>query len=313
MWFWYDTAPDLWIKILVFLGVLVAVWFIGFMIKRYIKRVGEKVGSEVNNGLMLGISIVQALVIIVLTTIIFDIDPAAILGMSALFGTGIGFAMSVVIGNTVAGFYLIAVRPFGIGDLIQVKGTEGIVMEIGLNYSKLLALDESVIIIPNKSLLDANLINCSIQIKDLEENAERGFELGFQTLKKDILDMQEKSSKSKKLRDEMMKEIIGGKEIVRFPFTVQLKLNIISPDIPLATVNRRMKNLNTRWDKKLGYKPRYFFNKYIFRQDMRVVIVVDNPHQILDVQPQYLEDLYVTVFEELQAVKPKPKATGGKK
>ena len=253
------------------------------------------------------------------TALIFNIDPTAILGMSALFGTGIGFAMSVVIGNTVAGFYLIAVRPFGIGDLIQVKGTEGIVMEIGLNYSKLLALDESVIIIPNKSLLDANLINCSIQIKDLEEQASRGFEIGFQTLKKDIIDIQKKSSKSKQLKDEMMDELMGGKEIVRFPFTVQLKLNIISPDIPLATVNRRMKKLNARWDKKLGYRPRYFFGKYIFRQDMRVIVVVDNPHQILDVQPEYLEDLYVTVFEELQEVKvkpkakPKPKANGGNK
>ena len=53
------------------------------------------------------------------------------------------------------------------------------------------------------------------------------------------------------------------------------------------------------------------------RQDIQVIIVVDNPHQILDVQPQYLEDLYVTVFEELQEVKvkpkAKPKATGGKK
>lgn len=312
MWYFGDPAPVLWIKILILAGVLMVVWFIGFLIKRYIKKVSERVGSEVNNGLSLAISIGQTLIIIVLTTIIFEIDSIAILGMSALFGTGIGFAMSVVIGNTVAGFYLIAVRPFGIGDLIQVKGTEGIVMEIGLNYSKLLALDESIIIIPNKSLLDANLINCSIQIKDLEEQASKGFEIGFQTLKKDIIDIQKKS---KKLKDEMLDELMGGKEIVRFPFTVQLKLNIISPDIPLATVNKRMKKLNARWDKKLGYQPRYFFGKYIFRQDMRVIIVVDNPHEILDVKPQYLEDLYVTVFEELQEVKvkPKPKTVGGNK
>ncbi len=195
--------------------------------------------------------------------------------------------MAVVIANIVAGFYLITVRPFGIGDLIKVKNTEGIVLEIGLNYTKLLQLDRTIVSIPNKSLLDANLINCSLQIKDLKERAEKGFEIGFQSLMEDIKDLH------------VTEDIIGGREIVRYPFTVQLKLNIVSPDIPLKSVNARMKKLLNRWDKKLGYRPRYFYNKYIFRQNVRIVLVVDDPHQIIEVFPEFLEDLYVTVFEEL--------------
>ncbi|MCY3410010.1 MAG: mechanosensitive ion channel [Candidatus Heimdallarchaeota archaeon] len=288
---------SIWAKVLIFFLSVIIIWVLGIILKKRIFKMRQKLGPETIGGINLIISSFQFIAIILTASYIFEIDSSAIIGLSALFGTGIGFAMAVVIGNIVAGFYLISVRPFGIGDLIIVKGVEGIVLEIGLNYSKLLAMDRSVIIIPNKSLLDANLINCSLQMDDLQERAEKGFEIGFQALLDDMKDVQ---LENKNFTNEVVNEVLGGKEIVRYPFTVDLKLNIISPDIPLSVIVERMDDLCRRWDEKVGYRPRYYFGKYVFRQNVSIILVVDNPHQIIELQPKFLEDLYVSTFIELQ-------------
>jgi small-conductance mechanosensitive channel len=295
VWF-IDSNPPTWILVILFLACIIVIWIVGLIIKHYVRRARHRITLGAINGMNLLITFLQVLSLLIIGSIIFEIDSSAILGFSALFGTAIGFAMAVVIGNIVAGFYLITVRPFGIGDLIKVNKTEGIVMEIGLNYTKLLQMDHTIVLIPNKSLLDANLLNCSIQLKDLRERAEEGFEIGYQALMDDV---EEAHLKANKITGELAETILGGKEIVRYPFTVQLKLNIVSPDIPMATVNKRMSKLLDRWDKKTGYRPRYFYNKYIFRQDVRIILIVDDPHLIIDYSSEFLEDLYVTVFEEL--------------
>ncbi|MCE7737705.1 MAG: mechanosensitive ion channel [Candidatus Heimdallarchaeota archaeon] len=296
MWYFDGTYPPLIIKILLFLGSTLVVWFIGFLFKKNLDRVSRRKNFEAKNSLKLLATIAQIFAIAILFTLIFQIESSAILSVSALLGTTIGFATSVVVGNIVAGLYLIAVRPFGIGDLILVKGTEGIVMEIGLNYTKLLTMDESYVLIPNKSLLDANLINCSIKISNLKERASMGHEIGYQTLMEDLGEL---NPKSKKLTKEFVDELLGGRDIVRYPFTLQLKLNIVSPDITLVNVNKRMNTVMKRWAKKLGFQPRFFFNKYVFRQDMRIILIFDHPQQILEIFEEFVEDLYQTVFLEL--------------
>ena len=58
-----------------------------------------------------------------------------------------------------------------------------------------------------------------------------------------------------------------------------------------------------RWDKKLKYRPVFYYNKYVFRQDTSIIMIVDTPAEIIGNVPDFLEDLYITVFRELQEVK----------
>ncbi|MDH5403556.1 MAG: mechanosensitive ion channel family protein [Candidatus Heimdallarchaeota archaeon] len=285
--------PEL-ITLLTLIAIIFAVWLLGFIIKLYTKRL--KIAPETVNGINLLILLFQIVMILVIASIIYEVDSSAILGMSALFGTAIGFAIAVVVSNIVAGLYLITVRPFGIGDLIKLKETEGIVLEIGLNYTRLLQLDQTIVSIPNKNLLDTNLINCSIQVNDIADRAKQGFEIGFQSLMDELSAMQEKLG----IRDVFADEILGGKEIARYPFTLQLKLNVINPAISIGTVNTRIKGLFDKWEDKLSYRPHFFYNKHIFRQDTTIIMIADQPQQILDVYPEFIEDFYITIFEELQ-------------
>jgi small conductance mechanosensitive channel len=54
-------------------------------------------------------------------------------------------------------------KPFKIGDLIEAQGEIGVVKEIEIFTTKLIGLSNKVIIIPNGSLSNGNIINYSQQ------------------------------------------------------------------------------------------------------------------------------------------------------
>lgn len=227
----------------------------------------------------------------------YDIQTNAILGLSALFGTSIGFALALVTGNIVGGLYLIAVRPFGIGDLIQVKGTTAIVLEIGLNYTRLLQIDGTILRIPNKSLLDANVVICSLKVGDIQDRAQQGLAIGFKSLIEDLEETGTTSSTFSRVGD-LIGEVLSDKEIVRYPLTVEIPKNSIAPGTKASVVYERMEELVDRWEQKFGYRPKFYFSKYVFRMYTTVVIIADTPRHIFNELPRFLEDLYKTVFKE---------------
>lgn len=85
-----------------------------------------------------------------------DVNPASLLFGGALTGVILGIAAQQTIGNFFAGFVLIVVRPFTVGDLIYLKGAlgeyEGTVREMTLFYVHL-ATELGPVMLPNAGVL----------------------------------------------------------------------------------------------------------------------------------------------------------------
>jgi small conductance mechanosensitive channel len=71
---------------------------------------------------------------------------AAIIGAA---GLAIGLALQGSLGNLASGVLIIALRPFSLGDVIEVVGKKGTVKDINIFTTTLHAEDGSNIIIPN--------------------------------------------------------------------------------------------------------------------------------------------------------------------
>jgi small-conductance mechanosensitive channel len=84
------------------------------------------------------------------------VKPASLLFGGALTGVILGIAAQQTIGNFFAGFVLVVVRPFSVGDLIYLKGTlgeyEGTVTEMTLFYVHI-ATDRGPVMLPNAGVL----------------------------------------------------------------------------------------------------------------------------------------------------------------
>jgi small-conductance mechanosensitive channel len=84
------------------------------------------------------------------------VKPASLLFGGALTGVILGIAAQQTIGNFFAGFVLVVVRPFTVGDLIYLKGAlgeyEGTVTEMTLFYVHI-ATERGPVMLPNAGVL----------------------------------------------------------------------------------------------------------------------------------------------------------------
>jgi len=97
---------------------------------------------------------------IILSQLGIDITP--LVAMGGIAGFAIGFAAQESISNVIAGFFILADRPFKKGDRIEMGGFLGEVIDVGLRSTKIETLDHTLIIIPNSKLISNEVTNYAL-------------------------------------------------------------------------------------------------------------------------------------------------------
>jgi potassium-dependent mechanosensitive channel len=77
-------------------------------------------------------------------------------------GVGIGFGLQNVVNNFVSGLILMFERPIQPGDVIDVSGTSGKVLNIGMRATTLTTFEGADVVVPNGTLLSEKLINWTL-------------------------------------------------------------------------------------------------------------------------------------------------------
>lgn len=83
----------------------------------------------------------------------------SVLAGLGIVGIAIGFAAQDLLANLIAGFTILWDRPFRIGDIVTIAGTQGSVTEIGLRSTRLRTFDVRDVILPNKDVINEKIIN----------------------------------------------------------------------------------------------------------------------------------------------------------
>jgi small-conductance mechanosensitive channel len=84
---------------------------------------------------------------------------SVLLGAAGILTVAIGFASQTSASNIISGLFLLADRPFQIGDVIQVGGTMGIVNDIELISVKLRTFQNALVRIPNEEVIKSQVTN----------------------------------------------------------------------------------------------------------------------------------------------------------
>lgn len=84
-----------------------------------------------------------------------------LLGAAGILTVALGFASQTSASNIISGLFLLAERPFELGQFIEVEGIRGDVVSIDLLSVKLRTLDNLYVRIPNESLIKSRLTNFS--------------------------------------------------------------------------------------------------------------------------------------------------------
>ena len=92
----------------------------------------------------------------------FGLDATSVVALVGSAGVAIGLAVQGSLSNFAGGVLLLLLKPFKTDDYIKdSNGNEGTVQEVQLFYTRLITPDHHVVIVPNGTLANANILNMS--------------------------------------------------------------------------------------------------------------------------------------------------------
>ncbi|NGP88673.1 mechanosensitive ion channel family protein [Fodinibius halophilus] len=109
---------------------------------------------------ILGLTVV---VIFVLNMV--GIQTASLVAVLGAAGLAAGLAWQGTLSDVAAGVMLLVMRPFNVGDSVDIAGTSGTVEEIGLVITKINTFDNVAVVLPNSNVWGNNIKNMSVNEK----------------------------------------------------------------------------------------------------------------------------------------------------
>ncbi len=101
-------------------------------------------------------AIVFALIWVLTVMNIWDIPITAFVAIGSAIGVAIGFGAQSLVKDIIAGFFILAEDQFGIGDVVQIAGATGSVVDMRLRVTVLRDLDGNAHYVPNGEIAVAS-------------------------------------------------------------------------------------------------------------------------------------------------------------
>lgn len=140
---------------LLIIGIAVIVWLSKLVRKAASKQFSPQQGMVLSKIILYG-----GLTILILSTLKeLGYEISALLGAAGIAGVAIGFASQTSMSNIISGIFLIAEKPFEIGDVITVENTTGTVLSIDFLSIKLRTFDNKFVRIPNETIIKTQVTN----------------------------------------------------------------------------------------------------------------------------------------------------------
>ncbi|MDZ4667120.1 MAG: mechanosensitive ion channel family protein [bacterium] len=89
----------------------------------------------------------------------FEVDITALITGLGIGGLAIAFAAQDTLANLIGSFIIYLDKPFQVGELIDLGDIKGTVEKIGFRTTRIRTLDRTLLIVPNKKIIDSNLNN----------------------------------------------------------------------------------------------------------------------------------------------------------
>ncbi len=121
----------------------------------------------------------MAYVVVVLITVsMAGIDITILITASAALFVGLGLALQELFQDVIGGIFIIVDKSLSVGDIIEVDGRVGKVLEIKLRTVRALTRDDKVVIIPNHKFIRDIIFNYTQNHKTTRESIKVGVAYG---------------------------------------------------------------------------------------------------------------------------------------
>lgn len=137
---------------------------ISIKIGGYIERASSsKTDSDGHQKVLLGKSLKYSFITIVFIIVLRYLDAGGeiknIIIAGGFFSIVLGLAAQSTLSNIIAGFLIIAEKPFSVGDIIEIENVLGEVVDIKLMSTHVRTIDNKLVRIPNSKVFENDIVN----------------------------------------------------------------------------------------------------------------------------------------------------------
>lgn len=138
------------------IGIFLIRWIKHILMRMFDRRKTEKtIASFVTSF----VTISSSVLLIVISISTLGVDTTSLAALLAAGGLAVGMALSGTVQNFAGGIMLLAFKPFKAGDFIEAQGITGTVVEVNITATKILTVDNRVVILPNGALSNGTINN----------------------------------------------------------------------------------------------------------------------------------------------------------
>lgn len=277
--------------------------FIGLnQVVTYLLRLSSRLTVEQKNKINFTFKLISFVTIVFLAIEGFpsfgNIDPeiAAVLTSSISFA--LAFASSEVFANILSGLLLFIIDPFDLGHIVKIKGKKGIIKRITFTKVVIETFNNIIIEITNNDIVNSNIINYTIELKDVET---------FEEFRDKIQSPQDKGKAridfdlNDELRDykEEMEEIydvfLKNKYEQIHSYTFRMRFEYDKFRIKIDRISR----LCDEFKEFFGFKPRFHIIWFGNRISVKFRILTFKTKSVVQYQPKFAHELYkISMGEE---------------
>ena len=152
------------LKVLAAVFVLIVGWSVVGWVSKKVRRQSEK--SETIDATLTPLlakitKIVGLTVVVIFVLNMVGIQTASLVAVLGAAGLAVGLAWQGTLADVAAGVMLLVMRPFNVGDAVDIAGVSGTVKEIGLVTTKMNTFDNVAMVLPNSNVWGTNIKNMS--------------------------------------------------------------------------------------------------------------------------------------------------------
>ena len=134
-------------------------WFVLRLFKRIVYRTLSEDAKLKFSGIFTFVNYFVYVVVVLITFDTLGIKVTALFAASAALLVGVGLALQTFIQDIISGIFIIADQSVNVGDIVEVDGQVGRVVNITLRTTRAVNRENKVLIIPNHKFLTSILFN----------------------------------------------------------------------------------------------------------------------------------------------------------
>jgi MscS family membrane protein len=134
---------------------------------------------------------------------VFNINITALATGLGIGGLALAMASKESLENLLGSFTIFFDRPFTVGDVVIVGSVTGTVEKVGFRSTRIRTFDKSLVTVPNKKMIDAELDNLGLRsVRRVKFNVGLTYETSSNQIKAIVTDIQEMINLHKKTNQE---------------------------------------------------------------------------------------------------------------